>query len=211
MEVEAKLAAPSGDVLEQIAKRSEIAGLHAAPRPLEPLETSYLDTPDRTLQKARVAVRIRRAPGGVELTVKRPGEHEGHVHRRPEWTIALPAAPEFPWAGNAELLAELGPLELHGGLSPIIETLVRRRPIDLRDADGNFVAELALDEVRFRRPSGRGDSAESAASFEVEVELRDGDEAVLARVVEALRRDYPLEPARLSKLERALRWAGLDR
>ena len=211
MEIEAKLAAPSRDVLEQIAERREVASLRASPRPLEPLETSYLDTPDRALQRARVAVRIRRAPSGIELTVKRPGERDGHVHRRPEWTTTLAAVPELPWPGNAELLAELGALDLRGGLSPIVETLVRRRPVDLRDAAGKIVAELALDEVRFRKPSERGESAESEPSFEVEVELRDGDEAVLARVVETLCRDYPLEPARLSKLERALRWAGLDR
>jgi inorganic triphosphatase YgiF len=126
-------------------------------------------------------------------------------------SVAGPASPAFPWRGNAELSAHLGSLDLGGGLSPIVETLVRRRPVDLRDSAGNVVAELALDEVRFRRPAAGGEGTESPPSFEVEIELRDGDEPELERISEALRRDHALEPARLSKLERALRWAGLER
>jgi inorganic triphosphatase YgiF len=62
--------------------------------------------------------------------------------------------------------------------------------------------------VRFRRAA---DAETSGPSWEVEIELRDGEESEISRLAAELRRDYPLEPTRLSKLERALRWAGLDR
>jgi inorganic triphosphatase YgiF len=46
-------------------------------------------------------------------------------------------------------------------------------------------------------------------SYEVEVELLGGDAGDLLRMVEDLRRIYALKPARRSKLEQALRWAGI--
>jgi inorganic triphosphatase YgiF len=45
--------------------------------------------------------------------------------------------------------------------------------------------------------------------YEVEVELLGGDDGDLLRLVEALWLRYPLHPSRLSKLERALRRAGI--
>ena len=208
MEVEAKLAAPSRSVLDAIAARDEIGGLQAEPRPAQDLETVYLDTRGRALRDARAAVRLRRSPEGVELTVKRAGESSGDVARRPEWTIPLPSFPEIPWTGNAELLAELGDIRLDGPLEPFVATLVQRRPLDLHSGGGTLVAEVDLDEVRFRRAA---DAETSEPSWEVEIELRDGEESEISRLAAELRRDYPLEPTRLSKLERALRWAGLDR
>ena len=86
------------------------------------------------------------------------------------------------------------------------------RPLELRDAGGTLVVEIDLDEVSFRRPPRGSETATaSPPGYEVEIELRDGDEAEIPQLIEELRRDYPLEPMRLSKLERALRWAGLDR
>ena len=212
MEVEAKLGVPSRDVLDAISAREVIGGFRVDARPLQPLETTYLDTATRALREARIAVRLRRGPDGVELTVKRPGDQVGDVARRPEWTIPLPAYPDLPWNGNAALLAELGGVSLDGPLRPLVTTLVRRRPLELRDAGGKLVVEIDLDEVSFRR-AARGGEAVTASppTYEVEIELRNGDEAEIPRLVEVLRRDYPLEPMRLSKLERALRWAGLDR
>ena len=139
MEVEAKLGAPSRDVLDSIAAREAIGGFRVEALPQQPLETTYLDTAARALRAARVAVRLRRGPDGVELTVKRPGDRVGHVARRPEWTIPLPAYPELPWNGNAALLAELAGIALDGPLSPLVTTLVRRRPLELRDAGGKLV------------------------------------------------------------------------
>ena len=212
MEVEAKLGAPAREVLDSIATREAIGGFRVEALPLQPLETTYLDTAARALRAARIAVRLRRGPDGVELTVKRPGDQVGDVARRPEWTILLPAYPELPWYGNAALQAELGGLVLDGPLQPLVTTLVRRRPLELRDARGKLVVEIDLDEVSFRRPLRGGEAiTASPPSYEVEIELRNGDEAEIVRLVEILRRDYPLEPMRLSKLERALRWAGLDR
>jgi triphosphatase len=208
MEVEAKLAAPSCEVLDAIAARDEIGGLRAEPRPAQELETVYLDTRGRALRDARAAVRLRRSREGIELTVKRAGESSGDVARRREWTIPLPSFPELPWKGNPELLAELGDIRLDGALEPLVATLVRRRPLDLRGGGGTLVAEVDLDEVRFRRAA---EAETSGPSWEVEIELRDGEESEISRLAAELRRHYPLEPTRLSKLERALRWAGVDR
>ncbi|MGH7804374.1 MAG: CYTH domain-containing protein, partial [Candidatus Binatia bacterium] len=140
--MEAKLAAPSREILEAIAARDAIGGLRAEPQPARSLETVYLDTAGRSLCVARAAVRLRRSTEGVELTVKRPGESKGGVSRRPEWTIPLRSFPELPWKGNPELRAELGDVRLDGPLEPLVTTLVLRRPVELRDARGTVVVEI---------------------------------------------------------------------
>src|SRR5687768_5996914 len=114
MEVEAKLGAPARDVLDSIAACEAIGGFRVQAHPLQPLETTYLDTAARALRAARIAVRLRRGPDGVELTVKRPGDQVGDVARRPEWTISLSEYPELPWNGNAALHSELGGIVLDG-------------------------------------------------------------------------------------------------
>ncbi|HSD10743.1 MAG TPA: CYTH domain-containing protein, partial [Candidatus Binatia bacterium] len=95
-------------------------------------------------------------------------------------------------------------------LEPLIGTRVRRRALVVhRPGRGAPLAEIDLDRVEFFRPGASG--ARSGRAYEIEVELLGGDEADLERMVRALRKDYALTPTRLSKFERALRWAKIRR
>jgi inorganic triphosphatase YgiF len=205
-EVEAKLRAPSVRVLDRIAALETIAGSRVEPRPLLRLETLYVDTASGALRAAEVAVRFRNDGAATELTVKRRGDVRDDIHRRPEWTVRLEAPPVFPYEVREPLAGEIGDVALDGPLLPLVETAILRRPLHVQ-RDGRLIAEIDLDEVEFRIP---GTGARSEPSFEVEVESVDGDEREIVAIVSELRAHHPLEPARRSKLERALDWtAGL--
>jgi triphosphatase len=207
MEVEAKLAADRW-IVAAIARRKRLDRYELRPVGAQALETVYLDTGRRDLLRRGIALRLRKTSGGPELTLKLPGAVASAIHRRPEWTWRLRRMPTLPlllrprklrdwltrWTGNRELV-------------PLVGTRIRRRALLVRRRAGAPpIAEIDLDCVEFFHP---GTAAAGGRFYEVEVELLGGDDSDLERLVQALRRRYALRPSRLSKLERAIRWAGI--
>jgi inorganic triphosphatase YgiF len=209
MEVEAKLAADRSAILAAIARRKRLGPYELRAVGERALETVYLDTGKRDLLRRGIGLRLRKTSHGAELTLKLPGAVASAVHRRPESTWHLRRMPTLPlrlrprefrdrlcrWTGNRELV-------------PLIGTRIRRRALLVRRRAGAApIAEIDLDRVEFFHP---GQAVAAGGRFyEVEVELLGGDDSDLERLVQALRRRYALRPSRLSKLERALRWAGI--
>jgi inorganic triphosphatase YgiF len=209
-EIEAKL------LLADDGQRRAIAGLERlgpyvlAPRAPRLLRSIYVDTADRALGRAAVALRCRDDDGRWELTGKWPGSVDGHLHARPELTVALAAAPTFP----LELPA--GPLRMAlaahvgtGALEPLLVTEVERRCLDAyRDhtAAGPRVAEIAVDRIAIRRTSG---SAVVDQYAEVEIELVDGCVDDVSQLAESLITAFALSPSPETKFGRALRVLGL--
>jgi inorganic triphosphatase YgiF len=209
IEVEAKLLAPRADTLEAIAARRSIGRFRLEPRRREALETIYLDTADGGCRRHRIAFRVRRSHAGVEATVKREGRVENGVHERPEWTVPLARWPTFPMTAPARLRGHLAPIDRER-FSPLVGTRVERRLFDLRRSRGGpTLAELALDRVELVAWNRGGRERTGGRYAEVEIELRAGDRNDLAAIVSVLRMAFPLRRSRLSKLERALRFAGL--
>jgi inorganic triphosphatase YgiF len=92
---------------------------------------------------------------------------------------------------------------------PLVGTRIRRSAVMVVRRGGVApVAEIACDEVRFFRPDASGGGS-SEPSYEVEVELLGGEERDLRAIVREIRARYRLRASRGSKLERALRWAGV--
>ncbi len=202
MEVEAKLLAPSRAALAAIARRKRLGRYRLTPIGERRLETIYLDTRRRDLQRRRIALRVRRGGGRFELTLKLPGEVARAVHRREEVTVRLRRMPTFPFRPSGSALARrvLGwtrgrPLEA------LVVTRVARRVLLVRRAPrGAPLAEIDLDAVELALPDGT-----RRRYFEVEIELLGGSENDLEVLVEALRERYALKTSKRSKLERALR------
>ncbi len=211
MEVEAKLLAKHPAVLDAIARKRRLAGFRIDPGAEEVLETTYLDTRDRALLRHRIAFRIRRTPRGYELTTKLPGVVEGDVHRRAEETWFRKRAPRIPFSPRSgELRERLLPFTRGRSLVPLVATRIRRRTLLVRPAGGRgILAEIALDEVELRRLRPARGGVGAARYCEVEIELKRGRESILGLLARALRAAYGLRPSRRSKLERALRWAGV--
>jgi len=208
MEVEAKLEARRRGTLDAIGARRELGGFELRAVAVRDLETIYLDTARRDLLRAKIALRVRRAKDGVELTLKLPGKVAGAIHRRPETTWPLRTMPRMPLVlRRRELRRELERFTAGRAILPLVGTSIRRRAIlVVHPGGGTPLAEIDCDEVTFFRPDGL---SRSATALAVEVELLGGEEKDLRAIVRSLRARYRLRPSRASKLERALSWAGV--
>ncbi|MCW6009144.1 CYTH and CHAD domain-containing protein [Micromonospora sp. CPCC 205371] len=137
------------------------------------LTATYYDTPDLRLARAGVSLRHRRGdaePWTVKLPSDAPGirheiSREGNPGTPPAELVALVTA----YSRGAELVA-----------AAVVRTV--RRAYDLRDADGQTLAELADDAVSVL------DGRRVRLRFrEIEVERKAGGRKLLDRVDEALR------------------------
>jgi len=211
MEVEAKLGTRRRQTRDAIGARRKLGDYELRAVAERDLETIYLDTSRKDLLRAGIALRIRRAGNGIELTVKLSGEVAGAIHRRPETTWPLRKMPRLPLKlRHRELRRELERFTAGRALVPLVGTRIRRRAILVVRRGGTVpVAEIDCDEVTFFRPFGDSMARSSAAEYEVEVELLGGEERDLRAIVRALRARYTLRPSTSSKLARALDWAGV--
>ena len=131
-----------------LAAHAALERMRVRPRRTEDLVSTYFDTPDQSLAKAGIALRLRKIGRRWVQTVKRgaPGAAKGHG-------LFSHVEVEFPAPGGK--LALDGPddqgvfaavAEASGGaeLAPLFETRVRRIVEHLAAPDGGEV-ELAID------------------------------------------------------------------
>ena len=171
-DVEETFVLPALDGLPEVAEVRE---------PVEhALEAAYYDTAD--LRLARAKVTLRRRTGGTDAG----------------WHVKLPAAA----GARRELHSPLGraaktpPKAVLEPVLGIVRTapvaqvaLLRTRRVvtELVDAEGRVLAEVADDHVTGTAlPAGPGEAAVVTVWREVEVELVDGDDELLAAVVTVL-------------------------
>jgi CHAD domain-containing protein len=176
-----------------------VAGVGSVAAPAERrLEAVYFDTPDLRLARARITLR------------RRTGGPDGG------WHLKLPAA----GGARRELHAPLGPdtgipprvltRPLTGILrgappAPVAELRTHRVVTILQDGGGRVLAEVADDRVTATVPApGPGEAASVRSWREVEVELVDGEDAVLAKVEDVLVAAGARPSESASKLARAL-------
>ncbi|WP_369135421.1 CHAD domain-containing protein [Modestobacter sp. I12A-02662] len=204
VEIERKFDVEESFVLPDLR---DVPGVTEASPPVEHLlEATYYDTADLRLARARVT--LRRRTGGSDAG----------------WHVKLPAAAgarrelHSP-AGRAARTPPKAVLEPVLGIvrsapaEQVAALRTRRQVVELRDAEGGVLAEIADDHVTGTVPSTEpGGAAVVTAWRELEVELVDGDEALLAAVAEAVQAAGARPAASPSKLARVLadRLAGLD-
>jgi inorganic triphosphatase YgiF len=172
---------------------------HAALRPLRrgrmraaQVLTTYFDSPDFRLERADVALRVRRIGRRWIQALKGPtqaGAGAG-LHARPEyeWPVPGPGVDLEPLASTPwkKLIAKAA---RGGGLVSCFTTEFERRAIALEFPDG-ATAELCVDSGEIRAPCAGRTRRERIS--EVEIELKSGDAANLFRLALALASDLPL-------------------
>ena len=138
------------------------------------IDNVYFDTPDRLLQRHRMALRVRKIGARWLQTLKSNGKASGALTRRGEWEtpvravrgrgqldLALLSASPLP-----ELLArQKHPVELQ----PVFRTRVRRRQWVIEHADATI--EVALDIGEISAKGARTTLREPIC--EVELELKE--------------------------------------
>ena len=190
-EREAKLAAPEGFQLPDLDGE---AGFRAEPQPERRYTTTYWDTPDLRLARWRASLRYRDDEG---WTVKLPSERVGPVLVRQEHTF-----PGTPRKVPEEAAGLVRAFVRGARLAPVARLRAVRRPVALRNAAGEQLAEVVDDEVRVIASDGR----RVAGRFrELEVELTEHAlPDTMDRVLARLRAAGALEAGGASKYRRAL-------
>ena len=200
VEVELKFRMTGTAAGERLLGVDDLAGLG----PLGPAimvvhEDRYVDTADGRLATAGYAGRLRSSGGGTVITLKslRTTGEGGAMHRRRE--IEGPADPTADPRGWPASDARTLVLDLIGDAS-LVELVTIRQARHKRDyGRDETVVELSVDDVEI--VAGERVIERFA---ELELELREGDEAALEPLADLLAEIEELVPAETSKLERAL-------
>ena len=195
-EVELKLSFPE-DQAEQLVN-ANFWTQHTNNRPdFFNLGNVYFDTPQRELDRANVALRIREKKGLFFQTVKTRGiSTNGLSHRKEwEWPIAQ-AVLDLSLLENLEL-EELKGINLDT-LTPLFSTNFERCCWLVHWESPKATVEAALDRGQIIA----GDK--SAAICELELELISGDENALTAIAQQLAPFADLTPADKSKAERGV-------
>ena len=166
-------------------------------RQLSHLTSTYFDTPDERLRRARISLRVRTTEGGAVQTLK---QATSSIVDRAEW--------ERPVAGarpDAAFLRDtpLRPLfdEIDGALTPRFTVDVTRITFPLHRGAADI--EAALD-----RGTIRADGRALEVS-ELELESKQGAPEAVFAMARDLVRDLPLTLSLASKSERGFAVAGL--
>jgi CHAD domain-containing protein len=155
------------------------------------LESTYFDTPDHALLGARLTLRRRGGDEDEGWQLKVPNGDARTEVRLPPGSSAVPSALKDLTAG----------IRTGAPLRPVARLQTNRAVHVIVAADATPLAELVVDDVR---ATSMGDTAVVRTWREVEVELKEGDEALLQRAAKWLRRAGARPSSSGSKLARAL-------
>ncbi|GAA4899949.1 CYTH domain-containing protein [Ferrimonas pelagia] len=200
MEIEIKLLLNDPKQISELAQCRWPGALSVITR--SDLGNCYFDTPDLALRRLDMGLRIRRSGEQREQTLKTRGRVVGGLHARPEYNVPIgsdhPDLSQFP-----ETLWTPGQCQgIQQQLFAQFQTDFMRESARLR-WQGSEV-ELALDKGQIHA------GALSDPINELELELVQGDPAVLLDLTEQLMTAQPLRLGLDSKAARGYRLAGLQ-
>lgn len=182
------------------------------------MRSFYFDTADEDLARQRAGLRLRQENETWILTLKQTLRQDQALSERHEWECFWSGEiPEdVPSQGTSTMaftekvllsLAETGKSDealrqlcerVEGKELQLVAAVTFERRLTLLEKDLARI-EWALDRGAFLNSRG-----EQRPFAEMEAEIKAGDEADLADLLEIFRQKYPLEAERRSKLERAL-------
>ncbi len=194
-EIELKLLTSSA-AAAKAARLPWLRRLASGPAQRRRLVTVYFDTASLKLRRHRIAIRIRHVGEQRLQTIKAASNGESGAFGRHEWEQEIAGdAPDLSLA-KGTALAPLVTKKLVRKLKPVFETVIERTALPIRS--GGSELELAIDRGQIRAHGG----GEREAVSEIEIELKRGDPAELARVARRLARSVPVAYGARSKAER---------
>lgn len=161
------------------------------------LGNTYYDTPDRQLNQARVALRIREKNGQYYQTLKTKGDSVNGLTRRGEWEWPI-HKPELDIDGLLKIWPDNLPEVDMSALKPLFATDFDRTCWTIEYSQPKARIEAALD-IGWVKAGKR-----SSPICELELELLEGDERALESIAEKLSKTIQLEPSDQSKAERGI-------
>jgi len=190
-EIELKLAV-SPAAMRGAAQLPWLRKLASSPASRERLVSVYFDTSNFKLRHHGVSLRIRRAGRRKLQTIKAAAN--GSVAGRQEWEREVAVERPDLALAKGTALAPLATRKLERSLRAVFETKVERITMPLRIGDSEV--EVAFDRGRIRT------GARSEQISEIELELKQGERADIARVAERLAKSIPVAYGARPKAER---------
>ena len=169
----------------------------AASRHVETLDNIYYDTPDLSLRRHGVALRLRRQGRRWLQTVKLAGKEAAGLTSRPEWETPYCGHFDFTPIEVSAVREWLERPELLACITPICETRFRRITWHFPAGDGTVL--LTLD-----RGWITADNHKEPIS-EIEMELDGAPVSAIFAIARQLAQRVSLAPAVFSKAERGYR------
>jgi triphosphatase len=201
-DVELRLELPARS-LTQV--RRSLLGPKAGAGPKTPakLVSVYFDTKKLKLRKKGLSLRVGSIGQRHVQTIRQDGFEDTGLSIRREWERDVnEARPDLEAARQTALEPLLGK-KLRRSLTPVFSTRVERTVYPIR----SNTAEIDLIVDKGEVEAGR----RSSPLCEVELELRQGDEAELFKLARRLAQDVPVQLAVASKAERGYRLAAGDK
>jgi inorganic triphosphatase YgiF len=210
-ERELKLMPLDAGLLERLAGVEHLGQFTVVGRRLERQRNSFFDTRDGALRAARVGFRRREVEGNLLATwsLKGQGSQRRGVATRTEIEVQLAAdtAPALAIGTLREAARQRGALALAEQVrdalvtgvpvgEPVLVTQTERQIRDLEAAGSGWRVEMTLDRVRL--------VGHAYAETEIEVELKEGDEAALDAARAAIELLGGVRESPGSKLSRAM-------
>lgn len=201
-ETELKLLLPGADPSLIAGQLARHPALRRRACEVQELHNIYYDTPDQTLRRQKVALRVRRQVSGVPmvekwiLTLKTAGVSVGGLSQRGEWEASLPDATPQRAALQGTPWATLDP---DGALWPrLVPAFVTRctRTLWWVRQRGGSVIEVALDVGEVVAGQRR------SPICELELELKAGPPEALHLLARRLAASVAVLPGQASKAER---------
>jgi CHAD domain-containing protein len=195
-----------GAVHRWLTEHHTIQGLSIEHRSPLQVHDTYFDTSDWRIRRAGFALRVRRAAGASEATLKElHPSTDGLADRRELTEPMTEAAPDAIAHSAGPVGARVQAVAGAHALQALFSVDTTRQRFAVRKPDGDDVGEIALDETVISRPDGQP----QARAHRVEVEARTNEPQSLEELVKALSGELSLEPATDSKYALGLRSVGL--
>ncbi len=211
VEIELKLALQACDPAELEKKLAGMPGLARRKPSRLQLHNTYYDTPEQTLRRKRMALRLRRVGSDAKpewlQTLKMGGIGNSALSQRGEWETSVPSGELDLPALEATPWIDIDPHgDLFRKLAPCFVTSFDRTSWTVRKPGGSIV-EVSLDVGQIVVES------KSIPICELELELLAGQPSALFGLARQIARSISVMPETRSKAERgyALAEGSLDR
>ena len=194
IETELKLSLPR-EQADRLRRHPLIRNLKSGRAQTKRMIGTYFDTPDLSLKRRDLSLRLREVDKRWIQTLKRLGPSTGGLHVRDEWECEVKQPEPDPSCIDNEEVRGLLPNEGPASLRPLFTTDVRRTAWQLQDGETKIELVLDIGEIR----SGN-DTVEPIC--EAELELKSGAPHRLFDIALALNDRIDFTVGHLTKSDR---------
>ena len=192
LEQELKLVVLGQDKLE-LTSLAWLMDLADADMETQYLVSTYYDTADKELSKAKLGLRLRQKNKQWLQTVKTAGKVQDGLHQRQEWEDELVDTNwDLAKLKQTPLATIIDDVKTWSTLQPIFTTDFIREAYQLTVSDGTQI-ELAYDYGEVRAGELK------APIHEIELELKSGSVEQLKQIAKRLQEHFSLKPSDCSK------------